>query len=110
MSVLETPRLMFRGRVTWDPIVTNNQSTQYDESSSKTVFTAGAPDVDAFRKAAIDAVILRTDDGTEVIGNWNPHGTHRSTFYETSIVGVDIGNGTSQGNRVKELSDKGAEC
>ena len=37
MSVLETPRLIFRGQVTWDPIVTNNQPQQYDENDSKTV-------------------------------------------------------------------------
>jgi hypothetical protein len=84
MSILETPRLLFRGRVTFDPIVTNNVPAQYDEADSKTMFDAGE-DVAAYRKAAIEAVV----NG----GNWNPHGTHRSTFYETSIVGVDTGNG-----------------
>jgi hypothetical protein len=69
--------------VTFDPIVTNNQSAQYDESDSRTVFDPGA-DVAAFRKAAIAAVVG---------GNWNPHGTHRSTFYETFVVGVDTGHG-----------------
>jgi hypothetical protein len=86
MSVLETPRLYFRGRLTWDPIVTNNQPAQYDENDSTTVFGSGAADVAAFRKDAIAAVVGG--------GNWNPHGTHRSTFYETSIVGVDLGKGT----------------
>jgi hypothetical protein len=86
MSVLETPRLYFRGKTTWDPIVTNNQAAQYDENDSATVFGTGAADVAAFRKDAIAAVVGG--------GNWNPHGTHRSTFYETSIVGVDLGNGT----------------
>ena len=38
MSVLETPRLYFRGKATWDPIVTNNDPAQYDEDSSTTVF------------------------------------------------------------------------
>jgi hypothetical protein len=84
VSVLETPRLIFRGRVTWDPIVTNNRIAQYDESAAKTVFDAGAPDVAEFRKDAIAAV-----GG----GNWNPHGTHRSAFYETQIVAVDTGTG-----------------
>ena len=49
MSVLETPRLMFRGRLTWDPIVTNNRSAQYDETDAKTVFDSSAPDVARFR-------------------------------------------------------------
>lgn len=87
MSVLETPRLIFRGNVTWDPIVTNNQPQQYDEADGKTVFDGGAATVAAFRKDAIEAVI----NG----GNWNPHGTHRSKFYNTFIVGVDNGNGPS---------------
>ena len=51
MSVLETPRLIFRGRVTWDPIVTNNSPAQYDENDAETVFSPGA-DVAAFRQAA----------------------------------------------------------
>ena len=85
MSVLETPRLYFRGKTTWDPIVTNNQAQQYDEDDSKTVFGSGATDVQAFRKDAIAAVTGG--------GNWNPDGTHRSVFYETTIVGVDSGSG-----------------
>jgi hypothetical protein len=95
MSVLETPRLYFRGKTTWDPIVTNNRLAQYNESESKTVFNAAAIDVAAFRKDAIAAVIQTNSAGQQGISNWNPHGTHRSTFYETSIVGVDVGNGTA---------------
>jgi hypothetical protein len=85
MSVLETPRLYFRGKITWDPIVTNNQAEQYDEDDSKTVFGSGAANVQAFRNDAIAAVTTG--------GNWNPDGTHRSIFYETTIVGVDTGSG-----------------
>src|SRR5688572_25870880 len=55
MSVLETPRLMC-GRLTWDPIVTNNRSAQYDETDAKTVLDSSAPDVARFRKNAIAAV------------------------------------------------------
>jgi hypothetical protein len=85
MSVLETPRLIFRGRLAWDPIVTNNRSAQYDESDARTVFNASAADVAAFRKDAIAGVV-----GS---GNWNPDGTHRSAFYETRVVAVDTGDG-----------------
>jgi hypothetical protein len=88
MSVLETPRLYFRGKTTWDPIVTNNAAPQYDEGDSKTVFGTGAADVAAFRQDAIAAVTGG--------GNWNPAGTHRSVFYETTIVGVDVGDGATK--------------
>jgi hypothetical protein len=87
MSVLETPRLIFRGEVTWDPITTNNYIQEYDEGDARTNFWTADESVATFRSKAIDGVL--TD------GNWNPHGTHRATFYDTRVVGVDIGNGTS---------------
>jgi Ferritin-like len=90
MSVLDTPRLYFRGKATWDPIVTNNLPAQYSEDHSKTVFGTGAADVAPFRKDAIAAVTAVTQ------ANWNPAGTHRSVFYETTIVGVDVGDGVTR--------------
>ena len=83
MSVLETPRIMFRGRITWDPIVTNNSAKFYNESASSTVFRSGETVAD-FRASAIKAV-----PG----GVWNVDGTHRSVFYETQVVSVDLGAG-----------------
>jgi hypothetical protein len=83
MSVLETPRIMFRGRITWDPIVTNNTPNFYDENTSTTVFQ-GKESVAAFRASAIAAVPT---------GVWNVDGTHRSVFYETQVVSVDLGKG-----------------
>lgn len=85
MSILETPRLAFRGRITWDPIVTNNYPNFYDEDAADNVMRPGES-VARFRAAAIDAVTS---------GNWNPHGTHRSCFYETEVVSIDLGDGTS---------------
>jgi hypothetical protein len=38
MSVLETPRIYFQGEVTWDPIVTNNYDTEYDEDPVRRFF------------------------------------------------------------------------
>jgi hypothetical protein len=87
MSVLETPRLIFRGGVTWDPITTNNYLQEYDEGDARTNFWTGDESVGTFRGKAIDGVL--TD------GNWNPQGTHRSTFYDTAVVGVDLGDGPS---------------
>ena len=88
MSVLETPRILFRGQIAWDPIVTNNRKTFYDENSAETVLPNAAStqqQVASFRQEAIAAVVSG--------GNWNPHGTHRSTFFDTEVTGVDIGMG-----------------
>lgn len=82
MSVLDTPRIYFRGQMTWDPIVTNNYPQFYDLATSKpTLGTGTAAD---YRERARRAVTR---------GNWNPHGTHRSTFFETTVTGVDAGGG-----------------
>ena len=89
MSILETPRVYFKGQVTWDPIVTNNDDTFYDEGAAETVFPAAGDKVAAFRKEAIGAV-------NAADGNWNPHGTHRAVFYDTSVCGVDLGGGVRQ--------------
>lgn len=82
MSVLDTPRIYFRGQMTWDPIVTNNYPQFYDLATSKP--TLGAGTATDYRERARQAVTR---------GNWNPHGTHRSTFFETTVTGVDAGGG-----------------
>lgn len=85
MSVLEVPRILFRGDATWDPIVTNNYDTFYNEDTGESVLPNAANHVKAFRDEAIASVA----NG----GNWNPHGTHRAVFYGTSVSGVDLGAG-----------------
>lgn len=93
MSVIETPRIIFGGNISWDPIVTNNYQKFYDEADSWTVFEPNQT-VEQFRQAAASSKsILRRPKG---IGNWNPHGTHRSVFYETYINGVDLGAGVEK--------------
>lgn len=84
MSILETPRIYFKGQISWDPIVTNNYDTFYDESLGQTVFPTATDKVKAFRQEAIESVVK---------GNWNPHGTHRALFYDAAISGVDLGAG-----------------
>ena len=84
MSVLETPRILFKGEITWDPIVTNNYDTFYNEDTDSPVWPPAPDRVAAFRQEAIKSVIT---------GTWNPDGTHRSTFYNTAISGVDLGSG-----------------
>ncbi len=82
MSVLSTPRITFSGQISWDPIVTNNYTTNYDETTGDIL-----PENDPaakFRTTAIQQVLG---------GNWNPHGTHRSTFFDTYITGVELGSG-----------------
>ena len=86
MSVLETPRVYFAGQIAWDPITTNNYPANYDEQVTETLFSV-EQDVQQFRDQAIDDVLA--------IGSWNPQGTHRSTFFDTEVNGVDTGGGTS---------------
>jgi hypothetical protein len=84
MSVLETPRIYFRGEIAWDPITTNNDPDFYNENSAESVMSPGET-VQAYRESAIQAVPT---------GLWNPHGTHRSVFFDTEISGCDLGTGT----------------
>lgn len=95
MSVLETPRILFRGQIAWDPIVTNNTADFYNEATAESALPVAASSqqrVAAFRKKAMAAVISD--------GNWNPHGTHRSTFFDAEVTGVDIGSGVDTSDPV----------
>ncbi|HEY6141606.1 MAG TPA: hypothetical protein VI670_27925 [Thermoanaerobaculia bacterium] len=85
--MLETPRIYFRGEVSWDPITTNNTCTNYDEINAETIFPPAVNDVAAFRQQAIQLVPT---------GNWNPGGTHRTAFFNSAISGADLGNGLEQ--------------
>jgi hypothetical protein len=116
MSVLETPRILFRGNMAWDPIVTNNNQPAYDEDTAQTVYPA-APTIQAqvaaFRQQAIADVSPTVNPGTGPNRVWNPQGTHRSAFYDEAfpdptapdskivdscISGVDVGKGASTGD------------
>jgi len=99
MSILETPRIYFKGNISWDPITTNNFSPQqpqpaaYDEDGCDPTLNkgkVGTKNVAGFRQAAIDEVPPNKDDG---LSSWNPDGTFRSVFYDTYISGVDTGSG-----------------
>lgn len=84
MSVLASPRIYFKGHISWDPIVTNNYPDLYDENSGETVFAQATNKVKVFRDEAISRVPK---------GIWNPHGTHRSQFFDTEVTGYDLGAG-----------------
>ncbi len=92
MSVLETPRIYFKGQVSWDPITTNNYSQTYDEFTGETIFPAVMDKVQAFRKQSIEEVAAQTKE-RPIGGNWNPHGTHRVAFYQAGICGFNTGSG-----------------
>jgi len=97
MSVLETPRILFSGQIAWDPIVTNNNEPFYNEDTSSTVFPQRVEDIERkvaeFRAEAIAAVdTVTTPDGI-VKWSWNPDGTHRSSFFNSSVSGADHGQG-----------------
>ena len=93
MSVLETPRVYFKGEIAWDPVTTNNYPVDqapaaYDEDDCESTLykaTVGTANVGPFRQAAIDEVVSS--------GNWNPQGSYRSPFFDTYISGVDMGCG-----------------
>lgn len=93
MSVLEIPRVYFKGEVSWDPVTTNNYAptdapAAYDENgcdSTLNVARVGSANVAPFRSAAIDEVVSA--------GNWNPAGSYRSPFYNSYVSGVDLGQG-----------------
>lgn len=89
MSVLETPRIYFRGQVSWDPITTNNYTQNYDEFTGETIFPAVVDKVKAFRAKAIDDVAAAPAG----IGSWDPDGTHRVGFYDAAVCGVNTGSG-----------------
>jgi hypothetical protein len=96
MSVLETPRILFRGQISWDPIVTNNYPPFYDENDGQSTLPSAATiqqQVAAFREEAVVAVSPSANPPRGPRGNWNPHGTHRSTFFDTEVTGVDTGGG-----------------
>jgi hypothetical protein len=83
MSVLETPRILFRGNIAWDPITTNNRQVFYNENDCESVLAPGET-VQTYRNSAIAAVPT---------GLWDPDGTHRTIFYDTEISGTDLGAG-----------------
>lgn len=93
MSVLETPRIYFRGEISWDPITTNNYDQNYNEQSGEPIYPPDikqivpttADQVKAFRESAIREVVT--------LQSWNPHGTHRSSFFNTTVCGYDLGQG-----------------
>lgn len=91
MSVLEIPRVYFKGQVSWDPVTTNNYPANYDEKDCTTILPSEVPgiqdEVQKFRDNAVAQI------GSN--GNWNPHGTYRSSFYDAAVCGFDRGKGSS---------------
>jgi hypothetical protein len=86
MSVLETPRICFRGEISWDPITTNNYPNIYDENVAELLFGA-SESVQQFREQAVEDVLT--------IRSWNPQGTHRSAFFDSSVCSTDTGGGVA---------------
>ena len=87
MSVLETPRILLPRPDRLGPDRHQQLPEFYDEDTAESALPPAAStqgQVTAFRQQAIAAVAG---------GNWNPHGTHRSTFFETEVTGVDLGDG-----------------
>jgi hypothetical protein len=100
MSILDIPRVYFRGEVAWDPVTTNNYPVQndsgaqaaYDENAAAATIdqapvakSPAAQRVAAFRAAAVSEI--------SVAGSWNPHGSYRCPFFNTAVSGVETGGG-----------------
>ncbi|HEV2865881.1 MAG TPA: hypothetical protein VGX37_05150 [Allosphingosinicella sp.] len=106
MSILETPRILFRGNMSWDPIVTNNLDSFYDEAQCESELPGGAvmqPTAGTYRDR-----VLGFRQKAIAGGFWDVHGTHRSSFYDlaypdetcreslivnSEVSGVDLGQG-----------------
>lgn len=75
MSVLRFPRLYFRGFISWDPGLTNNDTDIYDAINAELILP---PDVtyDTFKEWAIE------NDA----GSWNYYGTHTCQFVPARTV------------------------
>ncbi len=91
MSVLETPRIYFKGQVSWDPVTTNNYAQNYNETNCTTIFPEKLPSIQDEVQKYRDASVAQIGS----MGNWNPHGTYRSSFYDAAVCGFDRGQGTS---------------
>lgn len=100
MSVLETPRIYFRGNISWDPVTTNNYPANYDEDTGWSILDGAVNQVQAFRQSAIDQVTAARSP------NWNPQGTYRSSFYDTCVCGYDLGGGLETDDPVMTATGK----
>ncbi|WGS53295.1 hypothetical protein LFL96_19670 [Paraburkholderia sp. D15] len=89
MSVLQIPRIYFKGNVSWDPVTTNNYHWNYDETDCTTILPQNLSSIQDEVQAFRDIGIAQVETG-----NWNPHGTYRSSFYDTTVCGFDTGKGT----------------
>ena len=84
MSVLSFPRLYFRGVMSWDPIVSNNDPTNYDGIAARARLAPGET-VGCFRQRMIASTVER--------GDWNYFGTHVCTLEEAQITGGTLNPG-----------------
>ncbi len=100
MSILDIPRIYFRGEIAWDPVTTNNYpvvndrgaTATYDENPALAVVdkspvaqTPASQRVAAFRDAAVKEISVSV--------SWNPQGSYRCPVFDTSVSGVETGAG-----------------
>ena len=78
MSVLAFPRMYFRGNVSWDPAVSNNDPNYYDGVTARAKLAPGQTPIQ-FREQLIATTAQR--------GDWNYYGTHICRFERARIVG-----------------------
>ena len=81
MSVLAFPRIYFRGAVSWDPNVANNDPEVYDSVHARVNFSPGETTA-TFRQRMIETTRQR--------GDWNYFGTHTSAFERVQVTGGEL--------------------
>jgi hypothetical protein len=91
MSVLAFPRIYFRGVVSWDPNVANNDPRVYDLVTARVGLQPGETTAD-FRRRMIETTRQR--------GDWNYYGSHTCTFERVQVTGGELrpGSGLLQGD------------
>ena len=82
MSVLSFPRLYFRGTMSWDPVVSNNDADNYDGIAARARLAPGET-VTCFRQRMIASTAQR--------GDWNYFGTHVCALEQARVTGGAAG-------------------
>lgn len=94
MSVLQFPRLYFKGEVSWDPGLANNFGSLFDPQNVQLLIDNLPPE------QAKQNIIDRMGLGQQELGIWNYYGTHHAIFENVTITG-----GSLQQNQVIEQGD-----
>ncbi len=85
MSVLDHPRLYFRGEISWDPGLANNMAGLFDPEAVEVKLPDGVTigQLKGFIAANVNELRI-----------WNFYGTHDAAFEKVTITGATAGDGS----------------